>query len=111
MSAPPTTQAAVDAQRSKPATAPSTAADVAAAAAIARARAAQKSWGALSPRRRLRHLTAVRRSLFDRREEFTRLVHDEEGHIDWLETQLGLLQKLGEPTYLQTQMVADGQAE
>ena len=46
------------------------------------------------------------------RDLFTRLVHDEEGHIDWIETQLGLLQKLGEPTYLQTQMGgADGQAE
>ena len=45
------------------------------------------------------------------RDLFSRLVLDEEGHIDWLETQLGLLQRLGEPTYLQTQMGADGQAE
>ena len=38
------------------------------------------------------------------RDLFTRLVHDEEGHIAWFEAQLGLLEKLGEPTYLQTQM-------
>jgi bacterioferritin len=45
------------------------------------------------------------------RDLFSRLVLDEEGHIDWLETQLGLLQRLGEPTYLQSQMGADGQTE
>lgn len=42
------------------------------------------------------------------RDLFTQLVHDEEGHIDWLETQLALLEKLGEPIYLQTQLAANG---
>ena len=38
------------------------------------------------------------------RDLFTRLVHDEEGHIDWLETQVDLIDRLGEPIYLQTQL-------
>ena len=38
------------------------------------------------------------------RDLFTRLVHDEEGHIDWLETQIDLIDRLGEAIYLQTQL-------
>ena len=48
------------------------------------------------------------------RDLFTQLVHDEEGHIDWLETQIALLNRLGEPIYMQTQLGAnsvDGAAE
>lgn len=35
------------------------------------------------------------------RDLFTSLIHDEEGHIDWLETQLGLIDRLGEQSYMQ----------
>jgi len=38
------------------------------------------------------------------RDLFTELVHDEEGHIDWLETQLGLIDRLGEQGYTQLQV-------
>lgn len=38
------------------------------------------------------------------RDLFTNLVHDEEGHIEWLETQLGLLDRLGEQGYAQLQI-------
>ena len=44
------------------------------------------------------------------RDLFTRLVHDEEGHIDWLETQIDLIDRLGEAIYLQTQL-GDGAEE
>lgn len=36
------------------------------------------------------------------RELFTRLIGDEEGHADWLETQLSVMDQLGEANYLQT---------
>jgi bacterioferritin len=36
------------------------------------------------------------------RELFTKLIGDEEGHADWLETQLALMDQLGEANYLQT---------
>ncbi len=45
------------------------------------------------------------------RDLFTKLVHDEEGHIDWIETQLGLIDRLGEPAYLQMQVNAEEEAE
>jgi bacterioferritin len=35
------------------------------------------------------------------RDVFTSLLLDEEGHIGWLETQLGLLDRLGEKIYMQ----------
>ena len=38
-------------------------------------------------------------------------MHDEEGHIDWIETQLGLIDRLGEPAYLQMQVNAEEEAE
>jgi bacterioferritin len=38
------------------------------------------------------------------RELFERILHAEEDHTDWLETQLGLLQKLGEAHYLAQQI-------
>jgi len=36
-----------------------------------------------------------------------RILESEEGHIDFLETQLGLIAKLGEPLYMQAQMKKD----
>lgn len=45
------------------------------------------------------------------RDLFTKLVHDEEGHIDWIETQLGLIDRLGESTYLQMQVNVDQEDE
>ncbi|MFP3921824.1 MAG: bacterioferritin [Dichotomicrobium sp.] len=45
------------------------------------------------------------------RDLFTDLVHDEEGHIDWLETQLGLIDRLGEQGYTQLQVGNANEAE
>ncbi|MDQ1492063.1 MAG: bacterioferritin, partial [Actinomycetota bacterium] len=47
-----------------------------------------------------------------RTDEGTRLLleqilHDEEEHADWLETQLGLITSLGEGLYLNTQVHGD----
>ena len=36
------------------------------------------------------------------REIFDQILRSEEGHVDWLETQLGLIDKLGEQNYLQS---------
>jgi bacterioferritin len=41
---------------------------------------------------------------FTSREIFQKILTNEEEHIDWLETQLGLLEKIGEPNYIQSQM-------
>jgi len=38
------------------------------------------------------------------RDLFTSILESEEEHIDWLETQLGLIGQLGAPSYLQTKL-------
>jgi bacterioferritin len=38
------------------------------------------------------------------RDLFAAILASEEEHIDWLETQLGLIERLGEPAYLQTKL-------
>jgi bacterioferritin len=38
------------------------------------------------------------------RELFTKILVSEEEHIDWLETQIGLIERLGEGPYLQTKI-------
>jgi bacterioferritin len=38
------------------------------------------------------------------RELFTKILSSEEEHIDWLESQLGLIERLGEGPYLQTKI-------
>lgn len=40
---------------------------------------------------------------------FERIVIDEEGHMDWLELQLDLISKLGEPTYMSKHISAPGE--
>lgn len=41
------------------------------------------------------------------RELFEKILEDEEGHVDWLETQLSLIQNLGLPNYLAQQVHDD----
>ncbi len=43
------------------------------------------------------------------RDLFRQIMHDEEEHIDWLETQLGLIEQLGLQNYLQSQIEPDEQ--
>ena len=38
------------------------------------------------------------------RELFADILESEEEHIDWIETQLGLIVRLGEQNYLQTKL-------
>ncbi len=38
------------------------------------------------------------------RDLFAAILDSEEEHIDWIETQLGLIQRIGEPAYLQTKL-------
>ena len=42
------------------------------------------------------------------RDLFNKILADEEGHVDWLETQLAVMDKVGEQNYLQSQMKAPG---
>ncbi len=42
------------------------------------------------------------------REILSRILESEEGHIDFLETQLELIEKIGEGRYMQSQMKSDG---
>lgn len=44
------------------------------------------------------------------RQLFESLINDEEGHIDWLETQVNLMNQLGDQNYLQLQ-VGEGAGE
>ncbi len=41
------------------------------------------------------------------RQLFESLINDEEGHIDWLETQVNLMNQLGDQNYLQLQVGED----
>jgi bacterioferritin len=41
---------------------------------------------------------------FVSRDLFQRILESEEGHVDWLETQLGLIEKVGIQNYLQSMM-------
>ncbi len=45
------------------------------------------------------------------RDLFQSILEDEEGHVDWLETQLELIDRLGEKNYFQTQMVPADEGE
>ncbi len=45
------------------------------------------------------------------RDLFQSILDDEEHHVDWLETQLGLIEKVGEKNYFQTQMSPANEGE
>ena len=45
------------------------------------------------------------------RDLFRTILEDEEGHVDWLETQLELIDRLGEKNYFQTQMLPADEGE
>lgn len=48
---------------------------------------------------------------FVSRDLFSSILASEEHHVDWLETQYGLLQKVGEQNYIQSQMDPDSGPE
>lgn len=50
---------------------------------------------------------AEQESDFVSRDLFRMILESEEHHVDWLETQLGLLDKVGEQNYMQSQMNMD----
>jgi bacterioferritin len=50
---------------------------------------------------------AEQESDFVSRDLFKSILISEEGHVDWLETQLHLLKSLGEQNYMQSQVEAD----
>jgi bacterioferritin len=58
----------------------------------------------------LREAVAYSESIQDfvSRDLFADILDNEEEHVDWLETQLGLIEKVGIENYLQTQMGAAG---
>jgi len=43
------------------------------------------------------------------RDLLQKILKDEEGHLDWIETQLSLIEQLGLPTYLSMQMEGAGE--
>ncbi|MEL6789743.1 MAG: bacterioferritin [Pseudomonadota bacterium] len=45
---------------------------------------------------------------FVSREIFSRILESEEEHIDFLETELSLIKKVGEQNYIQTQIIEEG---
>ncbi|PWG61033.1 bacterioferritin [Spiribacter halobius] len=45
------------------------------------------------------------------RDLFERILKDEESHVDWLETQIELIDRIGLQNYLQTQMKAADESE
>ena len=47
---------------------------------------------------------------YDSRQLFTDILASEEEHVDWLETQLGLIEKVGLQNYLQSAMQPGGGA-
>ena len=53
-------------------------------------------------RQAVAHADAV--SDYVSRDLFTRILDSEEEHIDWLETQLELIERIGEPNYLLTKL-------
>ena len=45
------------------------------------------------------------------RDLFQSILDDEEHHVDWIETQLNLIEKIGEKNYFQTQMAPADESE
>ena len=59
----------------------------------------------MPPARQIAHCEAVRD--YVSRDLFAKILASEEEHVDWLETQLDLIKRLGEGPYLQTTMSKD----